>query len=171
MIQKGGKATIRNRQTAQNVGSLYDRESCLFYFDDGDGSIGYLASDGTFKTYVPADMNLLNLKECIEYPYSTAYLNPNSPHTLYYIFKIRNTTPVYAPDGETVWGTVAAGQYVATTNSEMGQTKKTWKEINYVKSTSGQWVQVSGSGYSHGYVPTRIENSSGYSSINFYGSW
>lgn len=166
MIQKGGKATIRNRRTGQSVGTLYDREACLYYYDDGDGSIGYLASDGSFKTYVEADMNLLNLKECIDYPYSIEKINGRE----YYIFKMRKTTSVYKGDGS-YWGTVAAGMYVATTNAEMGESHKTWKEINYVKSTSGNWVKVEGAGYSHGFVPTGIENASGYSSINFYGSW
>lgn len=166
MIQKGGNAPIKNRRTGQVLGTLYNREACLYYFDDGDGTLGYLASDGTFKTYVQADFNLLDLKECIDYPYAIENIDGRE----YYIFLIRKTSTVYKADG-TVWGTVAGGSFVATTNSDMGETHKTWKEINYVKSTSGQWVKVEGAGYSHGFVPTGIENASGYQNISFYGSW
>ncbi len=166
MIQKGGNASIKNRRTGATLGTLYNREACLYYYDDGDGTLGYLASDGSFKEYVQANMGLLNLKLCTDYPYAVENING----VPYYIFKIRKASTVYNALGE-VWGSVAAGMYVATTNAEMGQTHKTWKEINYVKSTSGQWVPINSAGKSHGYVPTGIETASGYQNISFYGSW
>ena len=40
-----------------------------------------------------------------------------------------------------------------------------WKGINYVESTKGNWVQVTGDGSSYGFVDIGLEVASGYGSI------
>lgn len=164
-INKGAKFTLKDRYTGAVVGSLNPRESFVYMYDDGEGSIGFLASDGTFKT-VAANMNGLTMYTCIDFPYSIEVIDG----TEYYIFKMRKSASVYRGDGSK-WGTVAANMFVATTNATMGESHKTWKMINYVKSTSGAWVKVQGNGYSHGFVDTGLTSASGYSVVHFYGSW
>lgn len=150
------------------VGELYNRESFILYGSEGTQmAIKFLGPDGVFKlATIDVWDHPLTYSLCTQKPYSRETIEG----VQYYIFKMRSSKPVYKPDG-TRWGTVAAGMYVATTNSDVGENHNDWKEINYVKSTSGQWVPMKEQWYSHGYVDTGIASASGYNTIPFYGSW
>lgn len=132
--------------------------------------IGFLNSSGKFDIVRvdfyehPAPDGFFT--SCLDYSYSTEVINGVS----YRIFKMRQTKNVYTADSNYLVA-VAAGMYVATNSDKVEQTHSNWKLINYVKSTSGQWVQVSGAGYNHGFVDTGLNSSSLYSGIAFYDSW
>ena len=150
------------------VGTLYNRESFIYYGGEGDYmSIVFLGPDGNLKTAVIDTYRYpLEYSWCTDKSFGTATINGKK----YYTFKMRSSKPVYKADASR-WGTVAAGCLVATTNDDVGSTHNDWKEINYVQNTSGQWVQVTGAGYTHGFVDTGLSSASGYNSIAFYGSW
>lgn len=83
---------------------------------------------------------------------------------------MRKSKNIYTATGR-LWGTVAANMLVATRSAGVGDNHTTWKLINYVQSTAGKWIEVSGDGYSYGFVDTGLSTASGYSTIPFYGSW
>lgn len=154
-------------QKFTRVGTLYNREAFIFLGGDNFDFIKYLASDGTLKTACIDPVKYpVPLSFCTDYPYSTETINGTS----YKIFKMRKTKNIYKADGS-YWGQVAAGMYVATNSNAVGDSHSDWKLIDYVKSTSGEWVPVTGAGYNYGFVDTGIGSSSGYGSIAFYGSW
>lgn len=150
------------------VGELYNRESFILLGSEGDQSaIKFLGPNGVFTSaIIDTWTHPLTYCYCTDKPYSRESIKGK----VYYIFKMRSSKPVYKPDA-TRWGTVAAGMYVATLNSDVGDNHNDWKEINFVKSTSGTWVEVRGTGYTHGYVDTGISKASAYNKIPFYGSW
>ncbi|WDF02760.1 hypothetical protein [Shouchella hunanensis] len=92
--------------------------------------------------------------------------------TLYNVFDVRRTANVYRVDGSR-WGSVAAGQKIATTGSPPSGNSLTWTtRVNYVRSTSGSWVRVSsGTNTHYGFVDTGIRSGSMPSSIGIYGNW
>lgn len=172
MINKSGQTyVVRDSNNNEIVGRIYDREAFLFP-DGGDRyqRLIFLNSSGTLTdVWIDDAINPLPrgfMTSCTDYPYSIENIEGNN----YYIYKMRKTMNVYTAAGN-YWGRVAAGMFVATTNDRIGENHKDWKMINYVKSTSGQWVKVSGDGVEHGFVDTGISQASGYSSIAFYGSW
>ena len=68
--------------------------------------------------------------------------------------------------------TVASGMEVACRTDAMGDSHPDWKLINYVKrSSDGQWVAVTGSGYKHGFVDIGLNVGSTPGSISMYGTW
>lgn len=107
------------------------------------------------------------LEKCSQHPYGTVTING----TKYITFKFRRTENVYKPNA-TLWGTVYTGARVACLNGDSGDTHPEWKKINYVeKKSTGEWVKVSGSGYSYGFVNTGMEDGAMPTSISMYGSW
>lgn len=171
LINKGGTYPIYDvKQNYKKVGTLYDREAFILHGGDEYEGISFLGSDGTIKTATidpyRYPMPGSTYHYCTDYPYSTENING----TTYKVFKMRRTMNVYKGSGAK-WGTVAAGMYVATNSPDVGENHPTWKLINYVKSTNGNWVKVEGDGYGHGFVDTGLSIASGYASIPFYGSW
>ena len=162
----------------QLVGRLYPRESYIYYGEEGERSgivfrnssgqlVGAAINNYTHPLPGMDDDDFFNNYSCLHYPYGTATING----VTYKTFKMRATKAVYKADG-TVWGSVAANCLVATNSMKVGEEHCDWKLINYVQSTSGQWVKVQGAGYNHGFVDTGLAtNGSGYNSIKFYGSW
>lgn len=156
----------------QLVGRLYPREAYVTYGTEGPfvGIVFRNSSGQLVGANVNDDDHPLPgypNSTCLQYPYGTVTING----VTYKTFKIRATKTVYKGDG-TVWGSVAANRLVATNSSKVGSNHNDWKLINYVQSTSGQWVKVQGAGYNHGFVDTGLAtNGSGYNSIKFYGSW
>ena len=166
-INKSGNSYPIYNVSNQRVGTLYNREASVYLGDEGSRSeIAFLNSSGNIQTVeidtydhpIPAKTFTL----CTDYPYSRETINGVN----YYIFKMRETKNVYNANGN-YWGRVAAGMFVATTNAKVHSNNLYWKEINYVKSTAGNWVQVG----NHGYVDTGFNRYSGYERMAFYGSW
>lgn len=156
-------------QKFTRVGTLYNREAFVFLGGDNFDYIKFLASDGTLKTACIDPVKYpVPYAFCTDYPYSREVING----TEYCIFKMRQSKNIYDAAGN-YWGKVAAGMYVATNSDAVGgsENNKHLKLINYVKSTSGQWVAVTGAGMNHGFVDSGLKSASGYSSIAFYGSW
>lgn len=100
------------------------------------------------------------------YPYGTATIDG----TKYKTYLMKKTMNVYTAAAN-YWGKVASGMLVATNSSTCGSSHPTWKAVNYVKSTAGNWVKVEGDGYSHGFVNFDLGNGSMPSNIALYGSW
>ncbi len=165
------------------VGKINPREAYVLYGGDGDFvGINYLNSAGVF-TGTTVDINRYPLPGgipgeaysatfCEEFPYGTA--NIKNPETgkdeLYKVYKMRSKKEVITAKGHH-WGYVAAGCLVATNSSTVGEDKPYCKAIDYVQSSAGNWVRVTGDGFKHGFVDTGIRSASGYSKIPFYGSW
>lgn len=171
-INKSGQSYNLYEQGSNTYkGKINNREAFIILSAEGDVMyIGFLNSSGQFDSvridlYAhPAPNGFFT--SCLDYPYSTEVINGVS----YRIFKMRQTKNVYTADGN-YWGAVAAGMYVATNSDKVGQTHCDWKLINYVKSTKGQWVKVSGARCEYGFVDTGLKTSSLYTGIPFYGSW
>ena len=167
-INKSGASYPVYDVSKGRVGTLNNREA--FIYNSGEGwieSINFLSPSGFIEANINTDLHPLpNFATCLEYPHSVETINGVS----YKIFKMRKKMPIYRGDA-TLWGYVAAGMYVATNSEKVGTNHPTWKLINYVKSTAGEWVRVQGAGYNHGFVDTGLNSASGYGSIAFYGSW
>lgn len=160
------------------VGKIYPRESYILQGGElGILTINFLDSNGKFRiatvdanTYPLPGMNdytgYPSESTCLSYPYGTAVIDG----TTYKTFKMRSSKKIYRADSSE-WGSVAAGCLVATNSYACGQSYPNRKLINYVQSSSGQWIKVEGAGYSHGFVDTGITTSSAYNKIAFYGSW
>lgn len=165
-INKTGKAIpIYDVDKQKQVGTLNNREA--FVYDDGESGtyLLFLSPSGFIHANLGIDYEL-DYALATEYPYGEELING----TYYKTFIMRKTQNIYKGDGS-YWGKVAAGCLVATNSDKMGMDHPTWKLINYVKNTSGNWVKVDGAGYNHGFVDTGINVSSGYKTIAFYGSW
>lgn len=85
-------------------------------------------------------------------------------------FLMRKGEPVYTAGG-TRWGSVAANCRVACRTEMAGDNNPHWKGINYVESTEGKWVPVTGDGVEYGFVDTGLAYASSYGKIGMYGSW
>lgn len=176
MINKSGQTyVVHDRDTNEIKGRIYDREAfALGQGGDRYQELIFLDSSGNLKSVWIDDFINPPLDGfygvCTVYPYSKEVITDESGSREYYIFKMRKTMNVYTAAGN-YWGKVAAGMFVATQSEAVGENHKDWKLINYVKSTSGQWVKVTGDGYNHGFVDTGLSQASGYGSIPFYGSW
>ena len=107
------------------------------------------------------------LTGCADFPYGTVTIDG----TKYITFKFRRTENVYYGDGS-YWGTVYTGARVACKTSMSGDSHPEWKAINYVeKKSTGEWVKVTGKGYTYGFVNTGLEDGAMPSTISMYGSW
>lgn len=159
----------------KQIGVIYDREACSvefaeagygIYFSDPSGklTLGYhplTNRDGTM-----ADLHLY-FDSCLDHPYEKEEIKGIT----YWTFKFRRSEEVYTAAG-TRWGTVAAGMRVATRSQICGENHPDWLQIKYVeRSTDGEWIPVTGDGYSHGFVDTGLNVSSFPSSISMYGTW
>lgn len=168
-INKSGKPIpVYDVDKKRQVGTINNREA---FIDDGgeDGHyISFLSPTGFIQANLGNDYDFENDQHasCLEYPYGEVTIDGKNYRT----FIMRKTMNVYKGD-ESKWGAVAAGCLVATNSDKVGMDHHTWKLINYVQNTKGNWVKVDGAGYNHGFVDTGINVSSGYSKIAFYGSW
>lgn len=156
-------------QTSQ-IGSIYNREA--FGLDmnwGGDGAfyrIVFLAPTGSLSYGILVDPSGDALTDCTEYPYGTEKIDG----TEYYTFIMRKSRTVYTAGGSR-WGTVAANCRVACLSAVAGDAYPNRKGINYVESTNGDWVKVTGDKVEYGFVDTGLDVASSYRSIPFYGSW
>ena len=162
------------------IGTIYDREVFCYsdtedgyeiYFRNSSGRVVqgiYYATDKNGNDLFPSHAAAMEaLSPCTDYPYSTATIGGKR----YYTFKFRRREEVYTAAGSS-WGAVASGMEVACLTDAMGDTHPDWKLINYVKrSTDGQWVQVTGDGYEHGFVDIGLNVGATPSSISMYGTW
>ncbi len=168
----------------QLVGKLNPREAYVVYGGEGDFvGINFLNSSGVFtsatvniyKHPLPGDVSGSYYPEaglCSNYPYGTASIKDPKDGKVetYKVYKMRSKKEIIKPKGGH-WGYVAAGCLVATNTATVGADKPYFKAIDYVQSSAGEWVRVTGDGLRHGFVDTGIRSSSGYSKIAFYGSW
>lgn len=155
------------------VGDLYPREAFIIYGSEGCyTSICFLGPNGGLKTVIidtdqyPLPTYCYNTDK----PYGSATITTGNKPGTYKTFYMRRSKNIYKADG-TSWGTVAAGCLVATNNKNVGSSHPDWKEITYVRNTSGVWVQVDAGVNNYGFVDTGLSSASGYNSIAFYGSW
>jgi hypothetical protein len=159
-----------NQNEGQRIGTIGNREAFGYYRDwGGDGArcnIIFLNSSGSLSygcLLYPPDGTLT---PCTSYPYGKAIINGME----YTTFIMRRARNVYKVD-ESLWGTVAANRKVACQTGMSGENHPDWKGINYVESTSGAWVRVTGAGSNYGFVDAGLGVASGYSSIPMYGRW
>ena len=156
----------------KQIGTIYEREA--FGFDCNWGGDYYYCNivfrnsagklSGGFIIDPPANA----LAECSDYPYGTVKI----VNETFITFLMRKSRPVYTAGATpTRWGAVGANCRVACRSSMTGDRHPEWKGINYVESTKGNWVQVTGDGSSYGFVDIGLEIASGYGSIPMYGSW
>lgn len=152
----------------QNViGELVNREAYVISGHEGSVfGVLFLKPDGSFGGGLLKDTPDGVLTECIEKPWGTAEINGR----IYYTFIMRSQQPVYTAGG-TRWGSVAATQRVACLDATAGYNNPWYKLINYVESTDGEWVQVTGDGADYGFVDTGIRSASSFNKIAMYGSW
>jgi len=163
---------------AVQIGTLYNTEAFGYNADwGGDGvfnAIKFRNSSGNIATgWLNDDYSGGNplpsgwAKDCTLYPYGTVTIGGTS----YKTFKFRKSETVYSPSGD-VWGSVASGMRVACLNATAGSSHPEWKLVNYVeRSSDGAWIQVTGSGYTHGFVNVGLEDGSMPSTISMYGTW
>ena len=152
---------------AKQIGTIYPNEVCLLYDGEQYYLTKFLASDGKIKDgSLHTDPNHLEIEYLGDHPYSKEVIDGQE----YLIYKMRRTMTVYRGD-RSRWGSVAGGMYVATEVPCCGDTRSDWMQVNYVKSTAGNWVKVEGAGYGHGFVDTGLSIASGYNSIPLYGNW
>lgn len=148
------------------VGTINDREAFIYLGGESCQLIDFLSPSGFIRANLGIDGEDIICDYCTSYPYGEEVIDG----VTYGIYKMRKSKNIYKADGS-YWGKVAAGMFVATNSSKVGETHTTWKLINYVKNTSGQWIKVTGAGYNHGFVDTGLDTSSGYGTVAFYGSW
>ena len=162
------------------IGTIYNRDVFIYgdtedgvevYFRNSSGRIVqgfYYATDANGNDLFSSNAEAMKaLSSCIDYPFSTVTIGG----TEYYTFKFRRNEEVYTASGSS-WGTVASGMEVACRTDAMGDSHPDWKLINYVKrSSDGQWVAVTGSGYKHGFVDIGLNVGSTPGSISMYGTW
>ncbi|MGG0716736.1 hypothetical protein ABE096_03935 [Robertmurraya massiliosenegalensis] len=161
----------------KQIGTIYNLE--LFGFAPGWGG------DGVFDFIVFRNPSGNVVQGCLNtneynYPssvYTTAYQSRYRYGTVtlggttYNTFKMTRTESVYRTDGSR-WGSVAAGQYVATNSTANGSSRPDWQLIHYVRSTSGQWVRVtSGTNTNYGFVNIGLDKGSMYNTISMDGLW
>lgn len=144
----------------KQYGVIYPNEVCLMYDGEQFYLTKFLASDGKIKDgSLHTNEYITDIKYLGEHPYSREVINGQE----YLIYKMRRTMNVYRADAS-YWGKVAGGMYVATEIPCCGDTHSDWMQVNYVKSTKGNWVKVEGAGYNHGFVDTGFGSASGYNS-------
>lgn len=149
------------------VGQILLREAFAIYGYEGDlTSISFLGPNGTFISGILRSPSEKATTNCTQYPYGTVVINK----TKYYTFIMRSTKNVYTV-GNTYWGQVAGGCRVACLTSLAGQEHQWYKGINYIESTTGSWVKVTGDGEDYGFVDTGLRSGSSPTSIAMYGSW
>jgi len=158
------------------IGHLYNREAfcwhdtedgTLVYFRNGAGKVvpGYYYHEDANSNLLNADIEKV-FTDCTDRPYGTVRIGNET----FYTFKLRRNEEVYTVAG-TRWGTVAAGRRVACRTDMMDEWNPDRKGINYVESSDGQWVKVTGDGYNYGFVDTGLEKGATPTTISMYGSW
>lgn len=171
-INKSGRniPVYSDTNKTKQIGSIYNREAFGYNRNWGGDNyycnIVFLNSAGSLSygfIIDPPDNSTVN---CTEYPYGTVTIN----NTKYKTFKMRKLRNVYTAAG-TKWGAVAANCRVACNNNISGNSHPDWKCIDYVESSKGGWVKVTGDGANYGFVDTGLSVASGYNSIPMYGSW
>ncbi len=151
------------------IGTLYNREAygLVGSSEGSDHCIQFLSSSGGIATGFLLSPPSNTVVGCASYPYGYHTIGS----TTYITFIFRQKSTVYTASGKSVWGSVAAGRRVACLTSMSGDNKAYWKGINYVESSSGSWVAVTGDDKNYGFVDTGLANGSSASTIRMYGSW
>lgn len=171
-VNKSGKAVpvYSDTDKSNQIGKINNREAFGYNRnwggDDYFCNIVFRNSSGSLSGGFIVDPPTGCMSNCTDYPYGTEKING----TTYYTFKFRNSAKVYKASGNS-WGSVAANCRVACLSSMAGDSHPEWKGINYVESSKGGWVEVSGDGYTYGFVDAGLSTGSSYSSIPMYGSW
>lgn len=171
-INKSGIAVPVSSDTDKRsqIGTIYDREAFGYDWDWGGDNyfchILFRKSNGSLSYGFIIDPPNRSMNDCTDYPYGTAIIDGIQ----YYTFIMRQSQPVYTAGG-TRWGAVGANCRVACITALAGSSHPDWKGINYVESTKGAWVKVTGDGSDYGFVDTGLSVASAYRSIPFYGSW
>ena len=150
------------------IGTIGNREAFVVMDAEGDP---YIKFRGPNLELMEGFLDMSNapspfFKTLKDYPYGTATING----TKYKTYLMRRTMNVYTATGR-YWGQVSGGMLVATNSNWCGDTHPSWKSVDYVKSTAGNWVKVDGDGYDHGFVDFDLGNGSMPSNIALYGSW
>lgn len=171
-INKSGKSipVYSDINKTRVIGSIYDREAFGFNANWGGDyyyfNIVFLNSNGSLASGFLIDPPKNSVVSCTKYPYGSATINK----VKYKTFKMRKLRNVYKADG-TKWGAVAANCRVACSSDVSGTSHPDWKCIEYVESSKGGWVKVTGNGSNYGFVDTGLSVASGHNSIPMYGSW
>ena len=172
LINKSGKSVSIFEDPDGKVvsGTLNNREAFGYNRDWGGddviNSIVYLNSSGKLNYGYLIDPPSGVMTACTDYPYGNVTINGVS----YKTFLMRKKRNIYTATGN-LWGYVAENCRVACRSALSGSSNPHWKAINYVESSSGEWVKVTGDDVTYGFVDTGLEIASGYKSIPFYGSW
>lgn len=150
--------------TNKIIGKLYPNEVCGCHTEH-DAYVMFLSSRGQLEDGLIEDETFYHT-DISDLPYSRETING----TTYKIYHMRKTMPVYKSGGGR-WGSVAAGMFVATDTCSPGDSHRDWMKVTYVKSTSGNWVRVTGDGVNYGFVDTGLSKASSGSLIALHGNW
>lgn len=152
------------------IGTIYNREAFGYNRnwggDDYFCNIVFRNSSGNLQRGFLINPPSGGLSYCTSYPYGTVNING----TTYTKFYMRRTQNIYSPSAA-FWGNVSVGKCVACLDSVSGDSHPEWKKIYYVQNSSGNWVRVSGTGYTYGFLDTGLSTGSLYSEIPMYGNW
>ncbi|GLB28818.1 hypothetical protein LAD12857_07410 [Lacrimispora amygdalina] len=171
-INKSGKSVpvYSDTDKKNKIGTIYNREAFGYNRnwggDDYFCQIVFRNSKGSLSSGFIIDPPNGALTNCTDYPYGNATIKGKS----YITFIMRRSKPVYTAGGSR-WGAVAANCRVACQSAMAGDSHPEWKGINYVESSKGGWVAVTGDGLSYGFVDAGLSTASDYNSIPMYGSW
>ena len=171
-INKSGQnvPVYSDTNKSTQVGTIYNREA--FGYDRNWGGDDYFChiifrkSNGSLSYGFIIDPPNNSIMDCTDYPYGTVNIDGKQ----YKTFLMRSSRNVCTVGG-TKWGAVGANCRVACISAMAGDSHPEWKGINYVESTKGGWVKVTGDEASYGFVDPGLSVASGYSSIPMYGSW
>lgn len=172
-VNKSGKAVTvyaSSDETSKKIGKINNREAFGYNRDMGGDdvfcNIVFRNSSGNLEYGYIISPPEGCLTFCTAYPSGTEKIGG----TKYYTFKFRKSAKVYTAAGKS-WGGVAEDCRVACLTAMSGSSHPEWKGINYVESSNGKWVKVTGDGYEYGFVDTGLSKGSSYSAIPMYGSW
>lgn len=137
------------------------------YFRDGSGNVRWGCIPVNYIVEHGDEIPNSFFTDCTDCAYDgRAVINGET----FYTFKFRRNEEVYTAAG-TRWGTVASGMRVACRTDMMGEDHPEWKGINYVASSSGGWVKVTGDGYNYGFVDIGLDKGAMPNTISMYGNW
>lgn len=171
-INKSGKSlnVCSDSRCTNKIGTIGNREAFVLLGWEGDPYILFRGPNlelmEGYLDLIHTNISDSDLKLITQLPYGTATING----VKYKTFLMRKTMNVYTAAAR-YWGQVAGGMLVATNSDACGDSHPTWKSVNYVKSTAGNWVKVDGDGYNYGFVDFDLGNGSMPSNIALYGSW
>lgn len=154
---------------SKKIGTIYNGE--VYVAEGSEGhiqTITFRNSSGRIDGgYIDlGDVDSSGMDTIINYPYKYERIDGVE----YPVFKFRRSEKIYRTDGS-YWGSVAAGQYVATFSDTAGSSHPHWMVIDYVRSTSGSWVRVDENNNRYGFVNIGLEDGSTNSNMSMYGNF